>query len=277
MDPRSTGDRRPTPSTQLALVASLASLLAACTGSATTPVPSLEPRDLVVASLHDTAALKAARAAVHVVLREGSGREYTLSIEGPVDVADRELDVTARLEQSPAVASADHLRLIVVGGDAYATTAEGRWTRVSEGNALGGLPTTAQVAEGIVTAIEDPATSVRSEGQETCGDRTCARVRVEVPASVAWKSLMGIVHAAQPVRPGPGQTSFSPTLEPLPSDFPGFAIDVWIDPQTRHLIRATNSTVFGSTKISITVALSAHDAPVSIVAPSVAPPPTPPR
>jgi hypothetical protein len=262
---------------QVALLASLAPLVVACAGGATTPAPSLESRDLVVAALHDTAALTAARAAVQVVVREGSGREYTLTLEGPVDVADRELDVTARLEQSPAVASASHLRLIVVAGDAYATTADGRWTYVSEGNAMRGIPTTAQVAGQIVAAVEDPATSVRPEGQESCGDRTCARVRVEVPASVAWKALMGIVHAAQPARPGPGQTSFSPTLEPLPSDFPGFAIDVWIDPQTRHLVRATNSTVFGSTKVSVSIALSAHDAPVSIVAPSVAPPPTPPR
>lgn len=275
MDRRSSPSRRPIRSLSLVLLATLTSVAVACGGAPGSPAPSLEPRELVVAALRDTASLKAVHAVLKVTLREGSGREYALNVEGSVDIADRELDVTGRLEQTPPVGSPLGTRLIVVGGFAYATAPDGRWTYVSEGNAMGGLPTTAQVAEQVIAAVQDPATSVRAEGSEACGDRTCDRIRVEVPRPVAWKALMGMIHAARPDRPGPGQSGVGPTLEPVPQDFPGFAIDVWVDQRTHRLDHATNSSSFGHTTVAITIALSAHDVPASIVAPSMPPRPTP--
>jgi hypothetical protein len=191
-------------------------------------------------------------------LHDSTGQAYVITLEGDVDVAARELDVTARA--TPEVSGTGEARLVVAGGSVYSRTGTQPWSAY-DGNGqdpLAGVPTTAKIAAAVEAALRDPTTSITAEGTEACGDDTCFRIRAEVTAETAWRALTEMV-----------TTDGRPTGMTMPETFPGFAIDLWIDQDTLQLRQATNTTVVDRTSISITVALSRHDEPVNIAAPSL--------
>jgi len=238
----------------LATLAVAALVIAGCS-SGTTPQPTLEPRDEVVAALQSTAELQTVHALIRIELRDSNGQDYLVTIEGDVDVAARELDVNAMID--PETLGIREAQLVVVDGSVYSRLGNESWS-VSGGTGqdpLESVPTTARIAAAVEEALRDPATTIRLEGAEDCGDARCDRIRAEVPAEVAWRAVNRMV---QPV----DQPAAS--LQPLPSGFPGFAIDLWIEQGTHRLRQATNTTVVDGNRLSIIVALSAHDAPVTI-------------
>jgi hypothetical protein len=231
--------------------------ITAC-GQAAVPSRITDPREAVVQALRSTAALEAVHALVRVEARERGGQSYLVTIEGDVNVASRELSVTAKLE--PALFGVAAARLVLAGGFGYSSTDGGSWS-VFGGpgqDPLASVPTTAQIAMAVEGAIRDPATSVVLEGTEACAEATCLRIRAEVPVDVAWRAVNEIL--STPTRQGA-------TLAPPPASFPGIGIDLWIEQDTLRLRQATNMTVVESQSISITVALSHHGEPVTIRAP----------
>ncbi|MEW5990225.1 MAG: hypothetical protein AB1736_02620 [Chloroflexota bacterium] len=244
-----------------AIVALVAMLVAGC-GAGSSPQPSLEPRDEVVAALRSTADLQTVHALLRIEVGGLADETTTLTIEGDVDIAARELDVTAAFV--PEVFGATGGRFVVVDGLSFSRQDDAEWSISGDGvsDPLAMVPTTARIAEVIEAALRDPATTIRREGVEDCGDARCDRIRAEIPADVAWLALNRMI------RPE-GQPEAS--LQPLPSGFPGFAIDLWIEQGSHRLRQATNTTVVDRTTISIVVALSAHDEPVTI-RPPIEPP-----
>jgi hypothetical protein len=95
-------------------------------------------------------------------------------------------------------------------------------------------------------------------GTEACGEATCFKLRAEITAEVAWRAVTEML-----------STEGRPADLTMPATFPGFAIDLWIEQDTLRLRQATNTTAVEGQSISITVALSRHDEPVTIVAPVV--------
>lgn len=244
---------RHTISGRLLLAAAIAAL-AGCGGAGPTP----EPRDAVVSALRSTAELEAVHALLRIEVKGLGEQDYLVTIEGDVNVADRELDLAAAFE--PDFFGAREFRIVLVDGFSFTRQGADSWS-ISGGpgqDPLASVPTTARVAEAIEGAIRDPATSVAAEGTESCGVATCLRIRAEVPAEVAWRAVSAMISPAD----GPAQT-----MQPLPSGFPGFAIDLWIEKDTLRLRQATNTTVVDRQTIAITIALSRHDEPVTIEAP----------
>jgi len=226
------------------------------------PAPSLAPRDEIVAGLDSTAALRTVHALVRVEVTGPRMDDTTFTIEGDVDMAARELDLGATI--TPAVFGMAEMRLVVADGYIFNSQPDGAWSTSGDGvsDPIALLPTTAAIAAAVEVALRDPETTIRFEGTEDCGDATCDRIRAEIPAAVAWRAVTTMI---EPL----GAPDASPP--PLPASFPGFAIDVWIEQGTHRLRQATNTTSVDGTTISIVVALSDHDAPVTI-SPPVAPP-----
>jgi hypothetical protein len=242
---------------QSRILASLAAagLAVAGCGAGTSPQPTLEPRDEVVDALQSTAELEAVHALLHIELDGPAADTTTVTIEGDVDVEARELDVTARIE--PELFGNSEIRLVVVDGFVFNRMQDGSWSISGDGfeDPLAMLPTTARIAAAVEEALRDPATTIRLEGGEGCGDATCDRIRAEIPAEVAWRAVARMIQRVD-------QPAASDQL--MPVGFPGFAIDLWIEQGTHRLRQATNTTVVDRQTLSIIVALSAHDEPVTI-------------
>lgn len=240
----------------------LAALVLAGCAAGTTPQPTLEPRDETVAALRSTAELQTVHALLRIEIGGLAAETTTVTIEGDVDIAGRELDVTAGSE--PEFFGTSEFRLVVADEFVFNRQGDGSWSISGDGvqDPLAMVPTTARIAEAVEEALRDPATTIRLEGAEDCGNARCDRIRAEVPAEVAWRAVNRMI---QPV------DQPAATLQPLPSGFPGFAIDLWIEQGSHRLRQATNTTVVDRTTISIIVALSGHDEPVIIRPPVQSP------
>lgn len=226
------------------------------------PGASLAPRDEVVAALRSTADLQTVHALVRVVVTGQGMDETTLTIEGDVDLVARELDLEATI--APAVFGTSGMRLVVADGFIYSSQTDGSWSTSGDGvsDPIALVPTTAAIAAAVEEALRDPDTTIRLEGTDDCGDATCDRIRAEIPAAIAWRAVATMI---EPLGPPDGSPA------PMPATFPGFAIDMWIEQGSHRLRQATNTTSVDGTTISIIVALSDHDAPVTI-SPPVSPP-----
>ena len=235
------------------ILATAVLVLGGCGPGAATPTP--EPRDEVVDALRSTAELQTVHALLRIEIGGLNSDTTTVTIEGDVDVKGRELDVTAKFE--PQLFGSSEIRVVVAEGFVFNRQGDGSWSISGDGvqDPLAMVPTTARIAEAVEEALRDPATTIRREGTEDCGDARCDRIRAEIPADVAWRALNRMI---EPV----GQPA--PTLQPLPSGFPGFAIDLWIEQETTWLRQATNTTAVDQNTLSIIVGLSAHDEPVTI-------------
>jgi hypothetical protein len=228
--------------------------LAACTPGAQ-PGPSLEPRATVAAALRSTAALRTVHALLELELRDGSsGQAFAGTAEGDVDLASRELDVMVRVE--PDVFGTTALRLVVVDDRVFSRTDDTAWS-VSRGgeDPLRGIPATADIAEAIEGAIEDPATEVTLTGAEPCGDATCDHLVAVVPREVAWQAVEEMVAPS-----GIEETA-------IPEGLRAVTIDLWVEQGTHRLRKATNRTVLDQVSLSISITLTSHDAPVTIEPP----------
>jgi hypothetical protein len=238
-------------------VLAVAAVLGACSPSAPAASRVSDPRQVVVEALKSTAALEAAHALVRVDILDGSGRHFAANAEGDVNVASRELDVSATFD--PPVFGTRSARVVVTGGFVFSNTS-GSWS-ASGGpgrDPLQGVPTTAQAAATIAAAIQDPATSVTLAGTEACAEATCLRIRADIPADVAWRALNSLAAASG------GRTG---SLAPPPSGFPGLGIDLWIEQDTLRLRQASNVTKVGNQSVSITIVLSHHGEAVRIEPP----------
>jgi len=229
--------------------------VAGCASGTSAAGPTPEPRMAIVQALQSTAKLHAVHALLRIELREADGRQFLATFEGDVDIAARELDVTAAFV--PGVFGTERARAVLVDGFLFYRS-DGSWS-TSGGpgsDPLAGVPATAEVAAAVEDAIRNPATSITLAGTEACGDATCLRVRAEVPAQVAWHAMVAMLQAAgQPQGSAPS----------MPNRFPGVAIDFWIEPGTLRLRQATNTTMIDGHSVSIV--LSRHDVPVAIRAP----------
>ncbi|MCI0583407.1 MAG: hypothetical protein L0227_11080 [Chloroflexi bacterium] len=226
------------------------------------PAPSLAPRDEIVAALDSTAELRTVHALVRVEIGGLAAETTTVTMEGDVDIKGRELDVTAAFE--PEFFGSSEVRLVVADGFVFNRQGDVSWSISGDGvqDPLAMVPTTAAIAAAVEVALRDPETTIRFEGTEDCGDATCDRIRAEIPAAVAWRAVTTMIEPLGPPDASP---------PPMPESFPGFAIDVWIEQGTHRLRQATNTTSVDETTITIVVALSDHDAPITI-SPPVAPP-----
>ena len=243
---------------RLSIIAAAVTALAACGPGTAAATPTPEPRDAVVQALRSTAELDTVHALLRIELRDSGGQEYLVTIEGDVDVATRELDVRAVID--PEVSGIEEARLVVVDGSVYSKAGDDAWS-MSGGTGqdpLESVPTTARIAAAVEAALRDPATTIALEGSEACGAATCFKIRAEITAEVAWRAVTEMF-----------STEGRPADLTMPATFPGFAIDLWIEQDTLRIRQATNTTAVEGQSISITVALSRHDEPVSIVAPVV--------
>ena len=253
---------------RFALIAALVSatvLTAGCSTGAAKPTPSPEPREAVVSALESTAGLHS----VHVVLEvkidsQGQGSvAYDFVIVGDVDVAARELDMTATL--SPELFGTKTARVVVADGVVASSTDGASWniSGSSGRDPLQGVPTTAAVSTAIIGAVRDPATRITAEGIEACGEKSCFRIRAEVPREVGWRAVSEMIASA---------TQSPPAAQPIPREFPDIAIELWIEQDTLQLHQATNTTVVNGQSIAISVVLTNHDRPVVIALPEAARP-----
>jgi len=243
--------------TVVVLAAWVAVVAAAC-GGAATPPPVSDPRDLVVEALRSTAGLTAVHAAVELDVRDASGRDYHALIEGDVNVVGRELNLVATFR--PPIFDAAQARLILADGFVASDFGQGWSFSGGPGrDPLQGVPTTARMIESIEGAVRDASTTVALGSTEPCGEARCHRVRVEVPAAVAWRA------ATNPFENGDGLGAVS---DQPPPGFPGIAIDLWIDEMSHRLVQATNTTTVGGQTLVVSLALSRHGVPVSIELPA---------
>ena len=232
-----------------------AAISAACNPAAQGRSP--DPRATVIDALTATAALEAVHAVVRIDLRDGFGKQYSATIEGDVNVAAREFDLSGKLD--PPVFGVQDARIVIADSFVFSNTS-GTWS-VSGGpdrDPLEFVPTTARVAAMFTAAIADPATMVALQGREACSETTCLRIRTEVPAHVAWRTLSGLTSTA-----GGPQDSVGPP----PASFPGVAIDFWIEQDAPRLRQASSMTQIGGQSLAITIALSRHGIPVVIEPP----------
>lgn len=116
-------------------------------------------------------------------------------------------------------------------------------------------PAPGDIGTKLQEALTESGAVLTNEGETACAAGTCTRLHLEVPAASLTGSLGSVL-------PGSSAAPSAPPAAPIP-------VDILVDTASSRIdsVSANVTDVATGTDLTITIALSAYDVPVTITAP----------
>jgi hypothetical protein len=126
---------------------------------------------------------------------------------------------------------------------------------------LASPPPAAELAAELKTELDNAGVVITNEGDTSCAAGTCTRLHLEVPAE-ALESNMGPLGGLSELLPGASPAASAPAAAPIP-------VDILIDTASKRLdsFIVTVADEANGTNVTLTVTMSAYDAPVTLTPP----------
>ncbi|MFN8623000.1 MAG: hypothetical protein U0869_19855 [Chloroflexota bacterium] len=196
------------------------------------------------------------------------------TFEADLDIADRAMSVEAALPSMgmPSVALrilGDQAYLKAPGltdGDTWMTTDAGMLVDLMAGmipggrRILNGDPDLVRIETIIQRRLDKASGTIAIAGDQPCGAGTCSTIHIESPEAASAPSFLGLF--GSPTAPA----SLAPLASIAPGA-PGMTIDLLVDTATQRLDSVTMSQHSDQGDLTVTITMSAYDAPVTIEAP----------
>jgi hypothetical protein len=244
----------------------LAVLLAACDSTAQA-LPRLDdPKEIVEEALRTTAELEFVHARLEAA-QEVAGESQRYTLEGDLNLAQREFHAAVDLEGGPGVQQ--RAEILLVGTDMFTRTQDptpgalpdDRWQRIpidAGSDPRDGIPATPAIAVALKGLLADPGITANLAGIEACGDRQCYHVTLTVDPEVTWRAVNGALVGVPP----------GGALGPVDPAVPEISFDILVDEATRRLMSLSTSIAVENQSVDLTATLSNHDVEFDLLPPS---------